>query len=178
MQLILERQYRAGWSVQSCILSIFDYDHLYSMPVMVHAVAIAIGRHSSQRRTKANMKQPVSLLTIMLICIGLPCFAADKGANAPLNFDTQIIHIFEAAQTADSEPLHEASPDDRTTLARILKKLRHHQLVLKNVVYRTDTAVLRITWADDHNDDVIKAAYKTGKDRILSNSLYADKGQV
>ena len=124
------------------------------------------------------MKRLVSIISTMLILVGPPCFAAAKGADVPLNFDSQILHIFEAAQTADSEPFHEASPDDRATLARILKKLRRHQLVLKNVVYRTDMQVIRITWADDHNDDVVKAAYKSGKDRILSNSLYADKGQV
>jgi len=124
------------------------------------------------------MKRLVSIIATMLILVGPPCFAAAKGADVPLNFDSQILRIFEAAQTADSEPFHEASPDDCATLARILKKLRRHQLALKNVVYRTDMQVLRITWADDHNDDVIKAAYKTGKDRILSNSLYADKGHV
>lgn len=51
-------------------------------------------------------------------------------------------------------------------------------MMLKNAVYRTDMGVIRLTWADDENEDVVKVAYKTAKDPVLGNSVYADKRQV
>jgi hypothetical protein len=106
------------------------------------------------------------------------CFAADRN-EIPLNFDTQIIRIFEAAQTApQSSPQHTTSTEDRKVLARIRDKFEQHKMMLKNAVYRTDMGVIRMTWADDTNEDVVKVAYKTNKDPILGNSVYADKRQV
>jgi hypothetical protein len=119
----------------------------------------------------------ISMLVI-LVTTHSASYAA-PGEDAPLNFDTQIIRIFEAAQTApDYLPGHGASDENHKALTRILDKFRKHKMMLKNAVYRTDMDVIRITWADDDNIDIVKAAYKTAKDPILGNSVYADKRQV
>src|SRR5579872_4317683 len=123
----------------------------------------------------------VALALIAVSFWALACYAEDN-EEIPLNFDTQLIRIFEAVQTGLSiGPDHTISPPDsidRKVLSRILDKLRNRQLMLKNVVYRTNTGVIRVTWADDANADVVKVAYKTGKDPVLGNSVYADKRQV
>ena len=114
----------------------------------------------------------------VLFGVGQKCYAADE-KEIPLNFDTQLIRIFEVAQTAPAfAPESVPTDKDREVLARILGKLRNKQMMLKNVVYRTDMDVIRITWGDADNNDVIKVAYKIGKDPVLSNSSYADKRQV
>ena len=118
------------------------------------------------------------LISVFLFCSGRICHAAD-GKEIPLNFDTQLIRIFEIAQTApEFSPEHTVTDSDRKVIAHILDKFRKHQMGLKNAVYRTDMGVIRITWADDNNNDVVKVAYKTSKDPILGNSVYADKRQV
>ncbi len=72
----------------------------------------------------------------------------DNGVNVQ-NFDSQVIDLFKTAM-----------------------------MFLKNVVYRTDLDVMRVTWGDRKNDYVVKVTYKTGKDKVLSNSPYADKQAV
>jgi hypothetical protein len=112
-----------------------------------------------------------------LLYFGAPCLASTS--EVPLNFDSQLIGIFEVAQTANAvSEQHGVSPEDRKVLARILDKFRKHKMMLKNAVYRTDMGVIRITWADDSNIDIVKVAYKTSKDPVLGNSIYADKRQV
>ncbi len=112
------------------------------------------------------------------LCWSAACWAQDQ-AEIPLNFDTQVIHIFEVAQTAgDVGNLHPSTPNDHQVLKRILGKFRNHKMMLKNAVYRTDMGTIRLTWADDANIDIVKVAYKTGKDPVLGNSVYADKRQL
>lgn len=124
-----------------------------------------------------------TLLLFSLLCLtgsfGIFQSAVAAEQKPPLNFDTQLLAIFESVQT--QAPAADAKDEDlaaHQALARILAKLRAREIVLKNVVYRTDMGVIRVTWADDDNNDIIKAAYKTGKDPILSNSVYADKQQL
>lgn len=85
-------------------------------------------------------------------------------------------------QIAGSQPViltdHSVTPDERRVMDDLLHKFRTHKMMLKNVVYRTDTSTLRITWADDPDHYVVKAAYKTGKDPVLGNSVYADKRKL
>lgn len=105
----------------------------------------------------------------------------DNTGNNSLNFDSQIIDIFkEAIEHPKLLPFstEAGSSDKKVVLKTILQKFIDHQMYLKNVVYRTDTNVIRVTWGDLHNDYVAKAAYKAGKDKVLSNSLYADKQGV
>jgi hypothetical protein len=132
-------------------------------------------------RLKASYPlRPVAafLLLAFLVCPGQACLAGEE-TEVPLNFDTQIVKIFEIAQTASEvSAQHAAGGEDRGVLARILDKFRKHKMMLKNAVYRTDMGVIRITWADDGNEDIVKAAYKTSKDAVLGNSVYADKRQV
>ena len=122
----------------------------------------------------------VTVLCLILaaaLCVGRNGYAAEK--EIPLNFDTQLIRIFEAAQTApELSPQHPVSSEERKVIAHILGEFRNHQMRLKNAVYRTDTGIIRITWADDDNNDVVKVGYKTRKDPVLGNSVYADKRQV
>jgi hypothetical protein len=114
----------------------------------------------------------------VFFCFGTTSFAADSD-EIPLNFDTQLLRIFEAAQTAQAANSRQTvSTDDRNVLMHILEKFKKHQMMLKNVVYRTDQSVIRITWADGNNDYIVKVAFKTGKDPILGNSVYADKRRV
>ena len=109
----------------------------------------------------------------------------DIGTNVQ-NFDSQIIDIFKIV-IEHPKPLpfspnaggaDVGNSDQKMVLKKILGKFTDHQMFLKNVVYRTDIDVIRVTWGDRKNDYVVKAAYKTGKDKVLSNSLYADKQEV
>jgi hypothetical protein len=104
----------------------------------------------------------------------------DNGANVQ-NFDSQVIDIFKDV-VEHPKPLpfspDTGTSDQKKVLKAILEKFANHEMFLKNVVYRTDTNVIRVTWGDRKNDYVVKVAYKTGKDKVLSNSLYADKQGV
>lgn len=51
-------------------------------------------------------------------------------------------------------------------------------MFLKNIVYRIERSVIRVTWADAKNIDIVKLAYKTDKDEVISNSLFADKDKI
>jgi hypothetical protein len=128
--------------------------------------------------------KPRTLLTFLFLCLVTSGFGHFQSAVAAdqkptLNFDTQLIAIFESVQTeAPAAATRDEDQAAQQVLARILAKLKSRAMVLKNVVYRTDMGVIRVTWADDDNDDIVKAAYKTGKDPILSNSVYADKQRL
>src|SRR6266481_2194611 len=104
----------------------------------------------------------------------------DNGVNVQ-NFDSQVIDLFKTAiehpQILPFLPDAENS-DQKMVLKTILEKFTDHQMFLKNVVYRTDLDVMRVTWGDRKNDYVVKVTYKTGKDKVLSNSPYADKQAV
>jgi hypothetical protein len=56
--------------------------------------------------------------------------------------------------------------------------LNAHQLKLKNVVHRSDTGLLRLTWSSFDDRYVVKVAYKTNSDRLLTHSNFADRDQV
>src|ERR1039457_1960851 len=102
------------------------------------------------------------------------------------NFDSQVIDIFKTVIehpkplpfSSDTGTSDAENSNQKMVLKTILKKFADHEMFLKNVVYRTDTDVIRVTWGDLKNDYVVKVTYKTGKDRVLSNSLYADKQAV
>ena len=111
--------------------------------------------------------------------------ADDIGTNVQ-NFDSQIIDIFKNV-IEHPKPLpfspnaggaDVGNSDQQMVLTKILEKFTDHQMFLKNVVYRTDTDVIRVTWGDRKNDYIVKITYKTGKDKVLSNSLYANKQAV
>lgn len=124
---------------------------------------------------------PVVLFTLIVLTtmnLVARTAAAEERQAAPLNFDTQMIHILEVSGKAQGEYAQNVTDKERAILDRILKKFREHKMMLKNVVYRTDMGVIRITWADDDNIDVVKTAYKTNKDPVLGNSVYADKSQI
>ena len=106
----------------------------------------------------------------------------DTGGNVP-NFDSQIIDIFkgviENPQVMPSPSTVDVGTDDqKMALKTIYRKYIDHEMFLKNVVYRADLDVIRVTWGDRKNEYIVKVAYKTGKDKVLSNSVYADKGAV
>lgn len=125
----------------------------------------------------SSIRQFMCVVAALVVIQGGVAHAAEK--SLLLNFDTQLVRIFEEAQTArELRDDHIVSKADHDALRRILGKLKDHKMLLKNVVYRTDMAVIRVTWADDANQDIIKVAYKTGKDPILGNSVYADKNNV
>lgn len=137
---------------------------------------------------KTNMMAPLScrffypvflaLVVAYVLCISNSALAGDQ-TEASFNFDTQMISIFEVTQTApDRSPDNSVDAGQRKVLATILDLFRQHKMMLKNVVYRTDTNTIRITWADEANKYVVKSAYKTDKDPILGNSTYADKRQL
>ena len=129
-----------------------------------------------QKRFRFHAK---ALFLFFVFLLSLHRIHAAHSKEVPLNFDTQLIRIFEVAQTApELSPQHPVSAEERRVISRILDKFRKHQMRLKNAVYRTDTGIIRITWADDDNNDVVKAGYKTRRDPVLGNSLYADKRQV
>ena len=130
----------------------------------------------------------MSLLNFFLVPLAL-CISLSATAGEPLpanenngagiqNFDSQVIEIFKNV-VEHPKPLPLSSDtgtsDQKMVLKTILKKFTDHEMFLKNVVYRTDIDVIRVTWGDRNNDYVVKIAYKTGKDKVLSNSLYADK---
>ena len=103
----------------------------------------------------------------------------DTGGNVP-NFDSQIIDIFkgviENPQVMPSPSTVDVGTDDqKMALKTIYRKYIDHEMFLKNVVYRADLDVIRVTWGDRKNEYIVKVAYKTGKDKVLSNSVYADK---
>jgi len=104
----------------------------------------------------------------------------DNGVNTQ-NFDSQVIDLFKKAiahpQLLPFLP-DAGDGDQKMVLKTILEKFTGHGMFLKNVVYRTDMDVMRVTWGDRKNDYVVKVTYKTGKDKVLSNSLYADKQAV
>ena len=108
-------------------------------------------------------------------------FGATQAATAPLNFQTQALQIF---HDVTSDPaLHTwvqypETPKQKAALETIYQELLHHQIYLKNVVYRKDTNVIRITYGDDSDHYVFKISYKTNTDSVLTNSLYADKRQL
>jgi hypothetical protein len=117
------------------------------------------------------------LIMTAALCAGQNVYAAEK--EIPLTFDAQLIRIFEAAQTApDVTPFYAPNESQRKALRHILDLFRSHKMALKNVVYRPDMKGIRITWADDDNNYIAKIAYKTDRDPVLNNSIYADKRQV
>ena len=131
-------------------------------------------------------------LAILALCISALAQASealpaidDIGANVQ-NFDSQVIDIFKTVIehpkplpfSSDTGASDAGNSDQKMILKTILEKFTDHEMFLKNVVYRTDIDVIRVTWGDRKNNYVIKVAYKTGKDKVLSNSLYADKQAV
>jgi hypothetical protein len=59
-----------------------------------------------------------------------------------------------------------------------VQALREHRMFLKNVVWRPDLKVFRLTWADADNALVFKVVYKVAHDPVLINSVYADKNAI
>ena len=104
----------------------------------------------------------------------------DASANVQ-NFDSQVIDIFKGVvENPQVMPgtTDVGTDDQKAALKTIYKKFIDHEMFLKNVVYRTDINVIRVTWGDRNNEYVVKVAYKTGRDKVLSNSVYADKKAV
>lgn len=110
-----------------------------------------------------------------------PPQATDVAGGNVMNFDSQVIEIFKGVVAPSQIMSHTTdvgTDDQKAALNTIYKKFIDHEMFLKNVVYRTDLDVIRVTWADRKNEYVVKVAYKTGKDKLLSNSVYADKKAV
>jgi len=65
---------------------------------------------------------------------------------------------------------------------KCLKEIAHlfdsGKMLLKNVVYRSDTGYIRITFASNDDRYVIKGTYGTSFDDVLVNSNYADKKKL
>jgi hypothetical protein len=64
------------------------------------------------------------------------------------------------------------------TVDRYARMFDAHELLLKNIVYRTDTHLIRVTWASSDDRWVIKVAYKTSSDDLLHHSTYADRHRI
>ena len=104
----------------------------------------------------------------------------DAGANVK-NFDSQVIDIFKDVVENPQAMMSKAEVGgdvQKMALKTIYKKFLNHEMFLKNVVYRPDLDVIRVTWGDRNNYYVVKIAYKTGRDKVLNNSVYADKKAV
>jgi hypothetical protein len=128
----------------------------------------------------------IFLIILVLSASGLaqasepPKAIDDAGANVQ-NFDSQVIDIFKSL--VENPQIMRATTDvgtddQKAALKTIYKKFIDHEMFLKNVVYRPDLDVIRVTWGDRKNYYVVKIAYKTGRDKVLSNSIYADKKAV
>ncbi len=107
--------------------------------------------------------------------------------NEFVSYDEQIKLIFKSAAeghgqyTVISNPTEQNLPDfaeRKAVISTIYQKLTHNEMLLKNVVFRKDSNVIRTTYADRSNDYVFKVAYKTDHDPALVNSIYADKTQI
>jgi hypothetical protein len=70
------------------------------------------------------------------------------------------------------------TPTQQKALQTIYRKLREHQMFVKNIVWRPDLKVIRVTWADAQNRYVFKTVYRVQHDPVLTNSLYADKNEI
>jgi hypothetical protein len=128
----------------------------------------------------------VFLIILVLSASGLakasepPKAIDDADANVQ-NFDSQVIDIFKGVvENPQVMPgtTDVGTDDQKAALKTIYKKFIDHEMFLKNVVYRTDINVIRVTWGDRKNEYIVKVSYKTGKDKVLSNSVYADKKAV
>lgn len=134
-----------------------------------------------------QFKIKTKIFFIFMLSFQLAAFASETSVNDDASeknephFESQISEIFnQAVIKIESEPQSSAtkSVEDHEAIIRINKKFKNHELFLKNVVYRSDTNVLRITFSDMTNHDIIKAAYKTGSDPVLKSSVFADKKQI
>jgi hypothetical protein len=101
----------------------------------------------------------------------------------PLNYETQAITIFQAAagQGGPVEVKPKNGPLDAAqtrAIKAIYAQLKAHEMFLKNVVWRPDLKVIRMTWANNDNSLVFKIVYKVNHDPVLTNSIYADKRQI
>ncbi len=105
------------------------------------------------------------------------------GPTGPLNYETQVLAIFRAA-AGHGGPIQvglaqgPANPVQKKALQRIYDKLLRHEMFLKNIVWRPDLKVIRVTWADAQNHNVFKVVYRVNHDPVLTNSVYADKNQI
>lgn len=104
-------------------------------------------------------------------------------AAPPLNYETQALDIFQAAagQGGPARVVPKGAaldPAQKRAIDAIYAKLRAHQMFLKNVVWRPDLKVIRLTWADNADSLVFKIVYKVNHDPVLTNSVYADKRQI
>ncbi len=153
------------------------YDNLACQSAFVIAIKQQTAMGSNKKR----------LPFLLLVCLTIPMLAQASfqrpttGVDGEQNFDSQVISLFEQAIAHPRTLSPSESPDvlkKNAVLKTILEKFTHHEMLLKNVVYRKDHDTIRVTWGDQNNDYVAKVAYKTGIDTVLSNSLYADKKEV
>lgn len=106
-----------------------------------------------------------------------------NAAEPPLNYQTQALAIFEAA-AGQGGPVVVRPKDgpldaaQRRAISAIYTQLKAHQIFLKNVVWRPDLKVIRMTWANNDNSLVFKIVYKVNHDPVLTNSVYADKRDI
>lgn len=162
-------------------------------PNMMNPLAFAAGVARKSACTKplqlGTWARRATLATLLAFASLVPNLQAWSGQSAPaqhegpLNYESQNLAIFQAA-SGHGGPIRvgltgaKPSAQAQAALQTIYDKLLHHAMFLKNVVWRPDLKVIRMTWASAHNAYVFKTVYRVNHDPVLTNSIYADKNQV
>jgi hypothetical protein len=128
------------------------------------------------------LKRAERLITASLIAAAVQ-IAHAQNAKAPVNYETQALAIFQAA-SGHGGPIGvrlengAIDREQKEALNRIYAGLIAHKIYLKNVVWRPDLRVIRLTWANDDDSLVFKIVYRVSHDPVLTNSVYADKNEI
>ena len=103
-------------------------------------------------------------------------YAWAEDPEAGMDYESQLLAIITSGVKVSNGS--NLPSDQAVVMQRIANKLRSHKMLLKNVVYRPDHNTIRVTWSDGPNVDVVKVTYRVEHDRVITNSLYADKKQI
>lgn len=114
----------------------------------------------------------------VVACFFLNSINAHSTDKITPSFDAQLLEELKHAKTIIPMVGIKPSMPSSAVLQTFFDKFSRHEMALKNVVYRNDHSTIRITWADESNDYIIKQTYRTSSDPILENSKYADRKQA
>jgi hypothetical protein len=93
------------------------------------------------------------------------------------SYEDQFASLIKSAITPSTEHIG-SNTDSVKALREIATLFDSGGMLLKNVVYRSDTGYIRVTFASKDDRYVVKGTYGTSYDDVLVNSNYADKKKL
>lgn len=93
------------------------------------------------------------------------------------SYNAQFLNLITSSIAPSSDHIGSNS-EGVMALNNIRDLFTENKMLLKNVVYRSDTGYLRITFSSENDDYVVKGTYGTSFDDVLVNSNYADKKKL